>query len=137
MSNKSISVYAEAMRRQKEMQSKKSPTPKAKSPAPKNKIKARSNDSNTARDTALHIACDIAISKSDIDQLREMAYKATSFRLTTREVKWLKRKAFDLDEEVKRGEVHMVHIVRLGIKLIEKILETDKNKLVDILEQTK
>lgn len=86
---------------------------------------------------AAHIVCDIALLQQDIGQLREVGYKTTSFRLTKREIKWMKHKALDLDEIVLRGKIDMVHIVRLGIKLTQKLLEKDKKTIVKILEQTK
>ena len=76
----------------------------------------------------------LPLSQEEIEALREPAYKAQTFRLTHEEVEWIRDTAYRLSKEVRRGKVAQADIVRMGLKMIKKLLTTHKADLVAILE---
>ena len=73
----------------------------------------------------------------EIEELREPAYMAQTFRLTKREIDWVKDTAYRLSKEIKRGKVSQADILRISFKLFENYLEISKADLIKILERTK
>ena len=104
--------------------------------SPKKRTIARQQASNTAINIASNNAI-LQLSTEDIEQLKEIGYKARTYRLTDREAKWVKDTAHLLDDDIKRGEISRVDLVRVGIKLVERLLSVDKKALIRILEAIK
>ena len=73
----------------------------------------------------------------EIEELREPAYQAQTFRLTEREIEWVKDTAYRLSKEIKRGKVSQADILRISFKLFENYLEINKSDLIKILERIK
>jgi len=73
----------------------------------------------------------------EIEELREPAYMAQTFRLTKREIEWVKDTAYRLSKEIKRGKVSQADILRIAFKLFENLLEINKADLIKILERIK
>ncbi|MBI4084395.1 MAG: hypothetical protein HY431_00670 [Candidatus Levybacteria bacterium] len=89
---------------------------------------------------ASNIVSNIAIlqlTDEDIEQLRETAYQAQTYRLSKREIDWIKDIAYRLSKEVKRGKVAQIDILRIALKLFENLLATNKADLIAILEKIK
>ncbi|MHB8280047.1 MAG: hypothetical protein ACYDIA_20720 [Candidatus Humimicrobiaceae bacterium] len=73
----------------------------------------------------------------EIEELREPAYQAQTFRLTEREIEWVKDIAYRLSKELKRGKVSQADILRISFKLFATYLETNKADLLKILQRIK
>ena len=73
----------------------------------------------------------------EIEELREPAYKAQTFRLTEREIEWVKDTSYHLSKEIKRGKVSQADVLRISFKLFANFLEIDKAVLIKILERIK
>ena len=87
-----------------------------------------------------NIASNITIlqfTDDEIEKLREPAYKAQTFRLTEREVDWVKDTSYRLSKEIKRGKVSQADILRISFKLFSSLLATNKGDLIKILQQIK
>jgi hypothetical protein len=77
------------------------------------------------------------LTDEDIEELQEPAYQAQTFRLTEKEIDWIKDIAYQLSKKVKRGKVSQTNIVRLSFKLFEKMLASNDSELMTILEKIK
>jgi len=87
-----------------------------------------------------NIASNITIlqfTDDEIEELREPAYKAQTFRLTERETEWVKDTSYRLSKEIKRGKVSQADILRISFKLFANFLEINKADLIKILERIK
>ena len=73
----------------------------------------------------------------EIEELREPAYKAQTFRLTERETEWVKDTSYRLSKEIKRGKVSQADILRISFKLFANFLAIKKADLIKILERIK
>ena len=73
----------------------------------------------------------------EIEELREPAYKAQTFRLTEREIEWVKDTSYHLSKEIKRGKVSQADVLRISFKLFANLLEINKAILIKILERIK
>lgn len=73
----------------------------------------------------------------EIEELREPAYMAQTFRLTEREIEWVKDTAYRLSKEIKRGKVSQADVLRVSFRLFENLLEINKADLIKILERIK
>ena len=73
----------------------------------------------------------------EIEELREPAYKAQTFRLTEREIEWVKDTSYHLSKEIKRGKVSQADVLRISFKLFANFLEINKTNLIKILERIK
>ena len=73
----------------------------------------------------------------EIEELREPAYKAQTFRLTEREIEWVKDTSYHLSKEIKRGKVSQADILRISFKLFANFLAINKADLIKILELIK
>ena len=73
----------------------------------------------------------------EIEELREPAYKAQAFRLTEREIEWVKDTSYHLSKEIKRGKVSQADVLRISFKLFANFLEINKTSLIKILERIK
>ena len=120
------------------------PEPKKETQAP-SKIKQDSKEAKMIKikkDTkqVSNIASNITIlqfTDDEIEELREPAYKAQTFRLTERETEWVKDTSYRLSKEIKRGKVSQADILRISFKLFASYLETNKADLIKILERIK
>ena len=87
-----------------------------------------------------NIASNIAIlqlTNEDIEDLKEPSYQPQTYRLSEREIEWIKDTAYRLSKEIRRGKVSQVDILRIAIKLFENSLATNKADLIEILEKIK
>ena len=76
-------------------------------------------------------------SDKDIDDLKEPAYMAQTYRLREADVEWAKDTAHKLSKEFKRRKISQADFVRISFKLFEKLLVSNKSVLKDLLEQIK
>lgn len=79
----------------------------------------------------------LQFSDLEIEELREPAYQAQTFRLTNKEIEWIKDTAYRLSKEVKRGKVSQVDILRIAFKLFDNFLTVNKAELMHILDKIK
>lgn len=79
----------------------------------------------------------LQFTNDEIEDLREPAYMAQTFRLTGREIEWVKDTAYRLSKEIKRGKVSQADILRIALKLFANLLEINKADLIKILERIK
>jgi len=79
----------------------------------------------------------LQFSDDEIEELREPAYKAQTFRLTGRETEWVKDTSYRLSKEIKRGKVSQADILRISFKLFENFLAINKADLIKLLERIK
>jgi hypothetical protein len=101
---------------------------------------ASKQESNITSNITSNIASNITIlqfTDDEIEKLREPAYKAQTFRLTEREVDWVKDTSYRLSKEIKRGKVSQADILRISFKLFSSLLATNKGDLIKILQQIK
>lgn len=88
-----------------------------------------------------NITSNIAIlqlfSDKDIEELREPAYMAQTYRLRERDIEWIKDTAHSLSKEFKRRKVSQTDILRISFKLFENLLETNKEELKALLDKIK
>jgi hypothetical protein len=98
-------------------------------------------DGKQTRNEASNITGNITILQllrdSDIADLREPAYQAQTFRLTQKEIEWVKDTAYNLSKEMKRRKISQADVLRLSLKLFDRLLATQKAELLAILERIK
>jgi hypothetical protein len=122
--------------------------PNGPQPQPAESKQAIQQESNITSNIANNITSNIAnnitsnitilqFSTEDIDQLKEPAYKAQTFRLTEREVEWVRDVSHQLSKEFRRGKVSQADILRVAIKLFENALALNKADVMKILEVIK
>jgi len=114
--------------------------PNGPQPQPAESKQAIQQESNITSNIANNITSNITIlqfSTEDIDQLKEPAYKAQTFRLTEREVEWVRDVSHQLSKEFRRGKVSQADILRVAIKLFENALALNKADVMKILEVIK
>lgn len=73
----------------------------------------------------------------DIEDLREPAYMAQTYRLREQDVAWVKDTAHSLSKELKRRKISQTDIVRISFKLFEKLLKTNKELLKELFNKIK
>lgn len=73
----------------------------------------------------------------DLKALRQSTYNQLNVRGTEAEVEWLKDIAYQLSKEVKPGRVNQQDVIRVGMRLFEKFMDTNKAELVRILKEIK
>ena len=73
----------------------------------------------------------------DLAALRQGTYKPQTFRFTETEMAWLREVAYQLSKDLPRGKVNQVDLLRIGLRLVHKLLATNKNDLIHILEEMK
>lgn len=76
-------------------------------------------------------------SEKDIEELREPAYMAQTYRLRERDIEWIKDTAHELSKEFKRRKISQTDILRISFKLFEKALATNKAELKALLDKIK
>ena len=103
---------------------------------PKPNKSKKGNEKNIDSNTASNIAI-LHFDEADIDNLREAAYKPQTYRLSDREVEWVKDTAFKLSKEIKRGRVSQVDILRIGLKLFDNALSINKAEILEIIQSMK
>jgi hypothetical protein len=111
--------------------------PKEKSPVP---VKVQTRTGKKESKQYDNMASNIAIlqfTDDEIKELREPAYKAQTFRLTTKETEWVKDTAYRLSKEIKRGKVSQADILRISFRLFDNLLAINKAELIKILERIK
>ena len=79
----------------------------------------------------------LALDERDIEELREPAYQAQTFRLTEAEVQWLKDTAYRLSKELRRGKAAQADILRISLRLFQNLLVSNKADLLSILKAIK
>jgi hypothetical protein len=87
-----------------------------------------------------NIVSNIAIlqfSAEDLGALRQGTYKPQTFRFAETEMAWLREMAYQLSKDLPRGKVNQVDLLRIGLRLVHKLLTTNKDDLIHILEKMK
>ncbi len=115
--------------------------PEALSPEDQQGALGSTDDSNQVMQQDSNITSNITIlqffTEEDITALREPAYQAQTFRLTQEEIEWVKDTAYQLSKETRRRKVAQADILRLSLKLFERLLATNRTELLAILERIK
>lgn len=75
--------------------------------------------------------------QQDIEELREPAYMAQTYRLRQQDVVWVKDTAHNLSKEAKRRKVSQTDIVRISFKLFDKLLKNNQADLKELLNKIK
>ena len=91
------------------------------------KIKS-SQASNITTLDATNIAI-LQLTKDEIDELRETAYKAQTFRFSEDELNWLRDRSYGLTRALGK-KVGQNDLLRLSLKIFRK-LATDKQKILE------
>lgn len=94
---------------------------------------ARKKDSKLASKNASMLAIS-PFTNDDVMALRQSTYNQLNVRGTETEAEWLKDVAYQLGKEVKRGRVNQGDIIRVGLRLFQKLMDTNKPELIKILE---
>ena len=94
---------------------------------------ARKKDSKLASKNASMLAIS-PFTNEDMIALRQSTYNQLNVRGTETEAEWLKDVAYQLSKEVKRGRVNQGDIIRVGLRLFQKLMDTNKAELIKILE---
>ena len=97
---------------------------------------ASNMDSNIADNIVSNIAI-LQFSAEDIAALRQGTYKPQTFRFAETEMAWLREMAYQLSKDLPRGKVNQVDLLRIGLRLVHKLLATNKDDLIHILEEMK
>lgn len=97
---------------------------------------ARKKDSKLASKNASMLAIS-PFTNEDIIALRQSTYNQLNVRGTETEVEWLKDVAYQLSKELKTGRVNQQDVIRVGMRLFEKFMATNKAELIRILEDLK
>ena len=97
---------------------------------------ARKKDSKLASKNASMLAI-APFTDDDLKVLRQSTYNQLNVRGTEAEVEWLKDVAYQLSKEVKVGRVNQQDVIRVGMRLFEKFMATNKAELIRILEDLK
>ena len=79
----------------------------------------------------------LQFTEADYETLREPACKSQTFRLSQEDVYWFRDTAHELDKKVQRGKVTQADILKLCKKIFEKLLDSNKRELVEILKKFK
>ena len=109
---------------------------RAKVKAQKSHVSPKKPGANQYDNTTRNITL-LQFDETDIERLREATDKVQTYRLTEREIEWVKDTAYRLSKEVKRGKVSQGDILRIALLLIENLLGTHKVELLHILERMK
>jgi len=116
-------------------------TPQSKPETPKKvPVKAVKKETKKVSNMTSNITSNITIlqfTEDEIEELKEPAYMAQTYRLTEREIEWVKDTAYRLSKEIKRGKVSQADILRIALKLFSNLLESNKADLIKILEKIK
>jgi hypothetical protein len=121
------------------------PTPQAAQEEPPVTKQASKKENHMASHIASNMTTNITsnidilqlFSDKDIDDLKEPAYMAQTYRLREADVEWAKDTAHKLSKEFKRRKISQTDIVRISFKLFEKVLASNKAGLHALLEQIK
>ncbi len=99
-------------------------------------------DSKLASHLAINMAVTISLSAHEIEALSQTAYTNRNYRFTDSEIETLDDIEYRLNKELKaaregkRGDkITKNEIVRISLKLFEKIATTDKESLLNLLKQ--
>lgn len=114
------------------VQSKPKPVKEIKQTSKKGKMIKRKKEINKVNNITI-----LQFTDDEIEDLKEPAYMAQTFRLTERELGWVKDTAYRLSKEIKRGKVSQADILRIAFKLFENLLKVNKTDLIKILERIK
>jgi hypothetical protein len=97
---------------------------------------ASNMDSNISDNIVSNIAI-LQFSAEDIAALRKGTYQPQTFRFTEAEQAWLREVAYQLSKDLPRGKVNQVDLLRIGLRLVHKLLATNKDDLIHILQEMK
>lgn len=101
------------------------------------KKKESKKSNRQERNIASNITILQLFSGKDIEELREPAYMAQTYRLRERDIEWIKDTAYELSKEFKRRKISQTDILRISFKLFEKLLATNKAELKALLDKIK
>jgi hypothetical protein len=112
-------------------------TPLQPAPAEPPRKQASKKESNMTINIPSNIDILQLFDASDIEDLKEPAYMAQTYRLREADVEWAKDTAHRLSKEFKRRKISQTDIVRISFKLFEKVLASNKAGLHALFEQIK
>jgi hypothetical protein len=98
---------------------------------------ASKKESNMTTNMASNIEILQLFDAKDIEDLKEPAYMAQTYRLREADVEWAKDTAHRLSKEFKRRKISQTDIVRISFKLFEKLLASNKAGIQALFEQIK
>ena len=124
--------FAKLMASTPEQEVKKSSRPKTK-PRTKKESTANNTASSTANNTADNTA--VLLNDSDIAALKEKAYLPRTFKMSDRESEWLLETAYRLSKELKPHKAYQLDIVRIGMKMFENALASNKKRVLEIIKE--
>jgi hypothetical protein len=93
-------------------------------------------ESKQASNIAINLASNIAILQNEIDSLLSVAYKAQTFRFTPEELRLLRDISYSLSGLFDK-KIGQADILRLGLLLVRKLLETNQEEVIAILQAIK
>jgi hypothetical protein len=114
------------------------PTPPPPSSATPNEqvVFANKQTSNMANKQAILFASNIAILQTDLERYILTAYKAQTFRFTPDELKRLKDLSYNISNTLDR-KIGQADLLRLGLLLLEKHLDVNREAVLAILQASK
>lgn len=90
--------------------------------------------SKVVSNVAINIASNIEITEKDIEDLKDIAYKAQTFRFTEKELDSLKDRAYSFSKTLKR-KITQGDLLRIGFLLFEKNLDSTKESIIELLKE--
>jgi len=99
------------------------------------KTKEKSSNKNNIVSNITSNITILQFTDDEIEELREPAYKNQTFRLTEKEIDWIKDTSYLLSKEIKHKKISQADILRISFKLFEKLLKSNKADLIKILQE--
>ena len=100
-----------------------------------NKTKQKSSNKNNIVSNITSNITILQFTDDEIEELREPAYKNQTFRLTEKEIDWIKDTSYLLSKEIKHKKISQADILRVSFKLFQKLLKNNKAELIKILQE--
>ena len=98
--------------------------------------KTINKENNTTNNVISNITI-LQFTDKDIEGLRKLAEKPQTYRLTHKDVEYVKDMSYKLSKESKRGKIGQGDILRIALVLFDKFITSNKNDLKIILEKIK
>ena len=105
--------------------------------------KASMQASKVASSQAFNIACDVVIGANDIESLRQTAHTNRSYRFTEPELEGLEDTEYRLNKKLRgksdgrKDTINKNEIVRISLKLFEKIVQNDEDTVLTLIQSMK
>lgn len=118
-------------------QTKESPLIKAETHISQEESNTYSNKETNKEDNIVSNITILQITEKDIDNLRELAEKPQTYRLTHKDIAYIQEVAYQLSKESKRGKISQGDILRIALLLFDKFMASNRKQLKEILEKIK